>query len=186
MNPIFAAALDLQAFCDQRGWRSCFIGGLAVLRWGEPRMTRDADLLLLTGVGNEDAFIEPLLAAFEGRRPDARKFALCHRVLLARHFGGTPLDIALGSTPFEKQGIRRSSLWDIGGQSLRTCSAEDLIIDKTFAGRDQDWLDIRGVIIRQGRRLDLDLIDQELPALLELKQAQENLTTLHRLICKLL
>jgi hypothetical protein len=47
MNAIFAAALDLQGFCDKRGWRCCFIGGLAVQRWGEPRMTRDADLTLL-------------------------------------------------------------------------------------------------------------------------------------------
>ena len=55
MNAIFAAALDLQSFCDKHGWRCCFIGGLAVQRWGEPRMTRDADLTLLTGFGSEDA-----------------------------------------------------------------------------------------------------------------------------------
>ena len=36
MNGLFEVARDLQGFCDAQGWRSCFIGGIAVLRWGEP------------------------------------------------------------------------------------------------------------------------------------------------------
>ena len=53
METIFEAARDLQDYCDQRGWHSCFIGGIAVQRWGEVRVTRDADLTLLTGFGAE-------------------------------------------------------------------------------------------------------------------------------------
>lgn len=62
MIDIFEAARDLEAFCDAQGWQSCFIGGVAVQRWGEPRVTRDIDLTLLTGFGNEAPFIEKLLA----------------------------------------------------------------------------------------------------------------------------
>jgi len=185
MNAIFAAALDLQRFCGDRGWRFCFIGGLAVQRWGEPRMTRDADLTLLTGFGAEDSFIDPLLDAFEGRLDDAGDFALAHRVLLLRHSNGTPFDIALGALPFEEDSVRRSSPWDIGEAELRTCSAEDLVIHKVFAGRDQDWLDVRGVLIRNGDRLDLELIDRELRPLLELKHALSNLEKLHHFIREL-
>ena len=65
-----------------RGWRSCIIGALAVQRWGEPRLTRDVDVSLLTGFGTEAAFIDRLLATFAPRRPDARAFALEYRVLL--------------------------------------------------------------------------------------------------------
>lgn len=36
----------------------CFIGGLALLRWGEPRTTRDTNLTLLTGFGGEERFIK--------------------------------------------------------------------------------------------------------------------------------
>ena len=36
-------------------------GGLAVQRWGEPRLTRDADLTLLTGFGKEARFASALL-----------------------------------------------------------------------------------------------------------------------------
>jgi hypothetical protein len=33
VNPLFAAALELQSFFEARRWRFCFIGGLAVQRW---------------------------------------------------------------------------------------------------------------------------------------------------------
>ena len=39
MIDLFETAVQLQPFCDRRGWRSCFIGGIAVQRWGEPRVT---------------------------------------------------------------------------------------------------------------------------------------------------
>ncbi|MFZ9937817.1 MAG: hypothetical protein ACO3JG_12295 [Luteolibacter sp.] len=186
MNAIFAAALDLQEFCDKLGWQSCFIGGLAVQRWGEPRMTRDADLTLLTGFGTEEAFIDTLLDTFEGRRDDARAFALKHRVLLARHSNNTPFDIALGALPFEEDSVLRSSLWNIGEGELRTCSADDLVIHKVFAGRDQDWLDVRGILVRSGQGLDLNLIECELKPLLELKNSLSNLDKLYQLIEELL
>lgn len=43
MNPLLAAALEIQAFCRAQPWRFCFIGGPAVQRWGEPRLTQDAE-----------------------------------------------------------------------------------------------------------------------------------------------
>jgi hypothetical protein len=49
VNALFAAAVDVQAFCASRGWRWCVIGGLAVQRQGDPRQTRDVDLTLVTG-----------------------------------------------------------------------------------------------------------------------------------------
>lgn len=48
MSPILEAAFQLQAFCAARSWRFCFIGGIVIARWGEPRTTADADLTLLT------------------------------------------------------------------------------------------------------------------------------------------
>jgi hypothetical protein len=56
---------------------------------------------------------------------------------------------------------------------LRTCSAEDLVVLKVFAGRDIDWVDVRGVAIRQGAGLDQGLVFNELMPLLELKGTPE-------------
>jgi hypothetical protein len=54
MIDLFEAARELQTFCDRHEWRSCFIGGIAVQRWGEPRVTRDIDLNLIAGFGGEE------------------------------------------------------------------------------------------------------------------------------------
>ena len=82
MNGLFSAAKEMQEFLQSNGWRFCFIGGLAVIRWGEPRMTQDIDLSLLTGFGSEEAYIAALLSRFPARIPDAESFSLRHRVLL--------------------------------------------------------------------------------------------------------
>jgi hypothetical protein len=83
VNPILGAALDVQRVCRSRGWRFCIIGGIAVQRWGEPRLTQDVDLTVLSGLGAEADVVDGLLAAYSGRIPDAREFALQRRVLRA-------------------------------------------------------------------------------------------------------
>lgn len=186
LDPIMAAAWELQEFCGARGWRFCFIGGIAVQRWGEPRFTADADLTLLTGFGGEESFIDPLLSQFRPRRGDARAFALQHRVLLLEAQNGTPLDVALGAVPFEENSIRRSSAFAIGeGRALTMCSAEDLLVHKLVANREKDWLDIEGVLARRWGRLDLALFRQEVEPLLELRGDPEILARFDRLYEKL-
>ncbi len=153
----------------------------ALLRWGEPRTTVDADLTLLTGFGGEERFIEPLLRAFEPRIPDAAKFALLHRVLLLRASTGVGLDVALGGLPFESECVRRSSCFTYPPDiPLRTCTAEDLVVMKSFASRPQDWVDVGGIIVRQTGLLDWDYIDRHLRPLAELKGSPEILDRLRR------
>lgn len=169
MNGLFAAAAQVQRLCEEEGWSFCFIGGMAVLRWGEPRLTRDVDVTLVTGYGGEEPYVRRLLERFEGRVDDAVGFALRHRVVLLRAPDGVPVDIALAGLPFEARAVSRSSLWAVPDvPALRTCGAEDLIVHKVFAGREQDWLDVRGVLIRQATSLDTALIIDELVPLLEL------------------
>ena len=92
-----------------RQWHFCFMGGLAVQRWGEPRLTQDIDVTLLTGFGAEESYIDTLLMLYPGRRPDAKSFALQYRVLLLRSSRGIGVDIALGALPFEETCIKRAT-----------------------------------------------------------------------------
>jgi hypothetical protein len=186
MNPIHAAALQVQDVCRARGWRFCFIGALAVQRWGEPRLTQDVDLTILTGFGAEELYVDALLAEFAPRRPDARDFALRYRVLLIASASGVAIDTALGAMPFEERAIERASVFQAAeGVELLTCSAEDLVVFKAFAGRDKDWIDIEGVALRQGARLDRSLVWRELDPLLELKGAPETARRLRALFEKI-
>ena len=53
MRRLYLFAAEVQAFCEERGWRFCFIGGVAAQAWAESRVTKDADLTLITGFGGE-------------------------------------------------------------------------------------------------------------------------------------
>lgn len=165
---LFQAAFDVQTFAEEMGWRYCFIGGIAVLRWGQPRVTRDVDLSLLTGFGGEDRFIQAALSRFEGRLPDTAAFARVSRSLLLRSPLGVGIDISLAALPFEAHTIERSSHHEFEtGLSLRTCSAEDLVVMKLFAHRPIDLRDAESVVLRQ--RLDWNRIQTALQPLAEAK-----------------
>ncbi len=182
VKPVFDAAREVQDFLRRSGGEFCFIGGVALQRWGEPRFTRDVDLTLLCPLGSEGETIDRVLGTFSGRMPDARAFALKHRVILAQTAAGIPIDVALGALDFEHRCVERASEFDFGpGLNLRTCSAEDLVILKAFAGRGQDWVDVEYVIVRQRRGLDWRMVESELMPLLELSGTPENLATLRKL-----
>jgi len=188
MHPAIEAALELQQFLDAHGEKFCIIGGLAVQRWGEVRLTVYADATLLTDWSRDEIVTDLLLGSpFQPRLPDARDFALKNRVLLLKNTKGTHVDIALGAMEFENRAVTRSSLWTLSENAkLRTCSAEDLLVHKTFAGRTRDWTDIEGILLRQGPKLDLDLVCSELRPLLDLKgtpEAMDRLAAICRANC---
>lgn len=183
MTPLFAAALRLQTLFEQRRWRFCIIGGIALLRWGQPRFTRDVDVTLLTGFGNEDSFILPVLSAgYRGRIQDAEAFARRNRVLLVESPEGVPIDIALGGLPFEERAIGRASPFEFEpGCILTCCSAEDLVVLKLFAFRPRDVADVESIAVRQRGRLDWTYIAEQLAPLAELKDEPAILDKLARL-----
>ena len=175
MNELSLLATELGTFCETRGWRSCVIGGFAVQQWGEPRMTMDVDISLLTGFGEEEDFVDEFLRHYDGRLPGARNFALQNRVLLLRHSSGVGIDIALAALPFEESAVSRSVMIEVEpGCTVRLCTAEDLIVMKAFANRVIDWHDVRGIIVRQGLgNLDWNYINKELAPLCEAKEQPE-------------
>lgn len=172
MRDLFLLADEIQSFCGDRGWRFCFIGGVALQRWGEPRLTGDIDLTILTGFGEEAGYVEELSRTFTGRVPDAAEFALRSRVLLLQSEGGIPIDISLGALPFEERVIDRATLYRfLDDVRLNTCSAEDLVVLKAFADRSRDWADIEGILLRTGHRLAWETVETELEPLCEAKEA---------------
>ncbi len=172
LNELVALARELQDFFESKKWQFCFIGGVAVQSWSEPRYTKDVDLTLLTGFGNEEPFIDALLERYQPRRSDARMFALVNRVLLLQNADGIGIDIAMGALPYEESAIRRAKPVEAyPGVFINICSAEDLIVMKAFAGRPQDWNDVRMTLVRQGvAALDWNYISKYLNELAALKE----------------
>jgi len=180
MKPIFRTAQKVQTVFESEGWQFCFIGGVALQRWAIPRLTNDVDLTLLTGFGNEEHFVSRVLAEFEARIDDAADFALRNRVLLVKD-DNVGIDISLGALEFESLAVARSSMWKpLPGIELRTCSAEDLVVFKSFADRLQDWADVESLLSVQ-KDFDWNYIHQQLEPLVEVKEAPEILKRLERL-----
>jgi hypothetical protein len=156
---LVSTAQTVLAVLDAAGIPSCLIGGMVVSRWGQPRATTDTDFSVLAPYGDEAGVLDTLLAKFHPRRPDARAFAMDHRVLLMTSEEGVGIDVALAAFPFELEAIERATPWRLDESvALRTCSAEHLVVYKLVAGRPQDLVDVNGIVRRQGRRLDIGLI----------------------------
>lgn len=183
MKDLVRQALELQNLLVGQGWQFCFIGGIAIQRWGEPRLTKDLDVTLLAGFGGEEKYVDILLRHFQSRIGGAREFALRNRVLLLKTGEGIGIDVALGALPFEEEAVRRSQMLEFApGITLRTCTAEDLVVMKAFASRPLDWNDVRGILVRQGTgRLDWPYIRRQLQPLCEVKDAPEIPTRLEML-----
>ena len=172
MKSLFLLCDEIQKMFVELRWRFCFIGGIALQRWGEPRLTHDVDISLLTGFGNENHFIDILCQQYIPRIENVKDFALDNRVLLIKSETNIPIDISLAGLPFEELVIDRSSEFQfLENIRLTTCSAEDLIIYKAFADRTRDWADIEGIIIRQKNNLDRVYIETKLLPLCELKES---------------
>src|SRR5258708_19925792 len=95
MIDLITEASRFQSFCQHLGWKFCFIGGLPVQHWGEPRLTRDVDVTILTGFGAEQDFVSAILKSYQPRRPDAEPFPLPHRGLLVQTTSAFALHIQI-------------------------------------------------------------------------------------------
>lgn len=179
---LLEAALEIQSFCRRQAWKMCVIGGLAVMRWGRPRSTEDVDVSLLTGFGNEQHYVDSLIASFSSRLQDARQFALQSRVLLLSAANQVPLDVSLAGFPFEEGVIARATEFEFAPNcKIITASAEDLVAMKAFADRPQDWIDVEAIVMRQKKRLDWGQVTQEVAVLSELRDSPEIVDRLQRL-----
>lgn len=171
MIKLFELATEVQTFCEERGWQFCFIGGLALQVWGEPRETIDVDLTLLTGIGDELVYIRELMSRFQPRFPNTEEFALRRRVVLLQGDSGAGLDVAMGALQLEIDACSRARPVPFpGGHRLRVCTAEDLVVLKAIAGRPRDWLDIEGVIVKQTGRMDWEYILRQADELAEIQE----------------
>jgi predicted nucleotidyltransferase len=147
---MFAALLEKTAAAfDRAGIPYMVIGGQAVLRHGEPRLTRDIDLTLGVDVDRlADVLAVTSACAFE-ILVDAGTFVPQTMVLPCRDpRSGIRLDLIFSFTPYERQAIERAQPVLIGATPVRFATVEDLVIHKVLAGRPRDLEDVRGVLLR--------------------------------------
>lgn len=169
MTPLFHAAWEIHQFLARHKIPYAIIGGFAVQRWGAPRLTVDVDLTTLAPSDRSASDLVALfLTQFHARTADPVGMAREHRVILLATSTGTGIDVSLGVPLYEDEMLHRAVDYTLEpGKTVRVCSAEDLIIHKSVAGRPQDLRDIESVIARQGRKLDVAYVRKWLNAFAE-------------------
>lgn len=149
------------------------IGGHANALWGEPRATIDIDVTLWLAESRVGELVAGLAPHFSPRVSETEAFVRETRVLPVVTREGLGADLIFGLLPFEEQAIRRAQPTDVGGQPVRFCTPEDLILLKIVSNREQDLADIRGVARRQRERLDLAYLEPRIRELAELLERPE-------------
>ncbi len=129
------------AFLAARKIRFLVIGGLAVAAVGEPRLTGDVDVIAFVSLEEAEELIAA--GAAHGFEVDVslerRRLQETHTLRFGR--GYFQLDLILASLPFEEAAFARSTKRRLFGHLVPLPSAEDLILLKVLAGRDNDLLD---------------------------------------------
>lgn len=183
LEPLLAPLAAIQRVIEKLDDRGVIIGGIAASLLGEPRLTADADALVLLSIDEVPLLIE--LAQAEGLHPrfaDIVEFARRSRVVLLRHpESGIDVDISLGLLPFEIEAVERSQEHRAGSLTVRLPTPEDLIILKAIAHRPKDMLDIEAVIAAQPQ-LDKARIALWVRQFAELLEMPELWTDVERLL----
>lgn len=148
LEPLLSPITAVQKLIEHFDNQGIVIGGVAASILGKPRLTADADAMLLLSIEDIPELVE--LAAQVGltpRLPDVVEFAQRSRVVLLEHQAtGINVDISLGLLPFEIEAVERSQTLQIGTIKVRLPTPEDLIILKAVAHRPKDLLDIAAIV----------------------------------------
>jgi predicted nucleotidyltransferase len=136
------------------------IGGQAVLLYGSPRLTRDIDIIL--GVDTDRFRLIERICRELGLNilPESpADFASETKVLPAEEpKSRIRVDFIFSFTPYEAQAMTRTKEVLMNGYPVKFASCEDVIIHKMFSARAIDTEDVKNILIRNRKSVDLEYI----------------------------
>lgn len=152
---------------DRLGIPYMVVGGFAAIFYGEPRLTIDVDIVVKMGPEQLKPFVEafpaPEYYASEEGILDSLRRNLPFNVI--HPSTGAKIDfIPLPDDSFTRAAFQRSRRmeYDEAGRSAVFITAEDIIIAKLIAfretGSEKHLRDVRGVLMMQEERLDLETL----------------------------
>jgi hypothetical protein len=161
-----------------------FIGGVAVIARGVPRLTVDIDATVRATDTDVESIFRVLARHGIGPRiEEATEFARAHQVFLALHEPtGTPIDLSLAWLDFENEAIQSSSEIDYGEVRIPVAQAEDLIVYKIVAFRPRDIDDAEKLLDLHGRSIRIQRVRRVVRRFCETLEDTARLSTLDRLL----
>ena len=156
-----AVSLLARLFQEQRA-AYALIGGLSVAFRGHKRATEDIHFLLHVPALELPRLFEAVIAA--GCRLEligAIRQWNADGMLVVRSPGGVQVDLLKPVVPVFHRILQRAREEPFGDQTLRVVDAEGLLLLKLIAFRPLDQEDIRGILLANADRLDLDWVRTE-------------------------
>lgn len=146
------------------------IGGPAVLLYGEPRLTKDIDVALGTGLERWPQVRTMVQQLGFRPLPVDSNFTQETMVFPCEDSNtGIRLDFIFSYSPYEQQAMERVKGVPLGRATVRFTSAEDVVIYKIIAGRPRDLEDVQSILMKN-KDLDKDYIQDWLRAFSETLQ----------------
>ncbi|MGF1603800.1 MAG: hypothetical protein ACFCU8_17600 [Thermosynechococcaceae cyanobacterium] len=155
-------ALQLQAVLTELTISHYITGGVAAATYGEPRTTRDLDMVISLPLAQLDRLVQRLesegfyVPGVEDIRSGRLKtLSITHQETIAR------ADLMVsGASSFDQEQFTRRLAVEIPGQgTLYLVSPEDLILNKLLWGSvsqsEKQWRDVVGILKVQQQDLDL-------------------------------
>ncbi len=130
------------------------IGGIAASIWGQPRMTLDADIVIVIPSEKLSDLTESLSNSGFQVTPNTTKKLLNMLPAKIRYSKRLSVDLRIASYSLDKQALERAIPVSLFGIKLPIASAEDIIVYKAARFSDLDKADIKAIILRQKKKLD--------------------------------
>jgi len=160
------------------------IGGMANAVWGEVRATRDADFKISIGERSLSEFRNLVLSRFPERQTGIPAHLQSGHVIHIWAMPEAAVDLLVSIFDYERQAIDRAIETTIEEVRVQVCTAEDFVIHKVVANREQDWIDVERVLMRQRAKLDQKYIQDWLRQFAEGLEMPELLTRYQQLQAK--
>ena len=161
-NPVEDAIVRAQALLTEWGHAAAVIGGIAMIVRCGTRPTEDVDVIADASATDVDALLA--LASKHGFSfdQDARELADMGLVrLYSRDATGLGLDVLFADNAYYEEILSRATQVTIAGATLRVATAEDLVLLKLEAGRNQDIEDVLTIKDSFGGALDLGYLRRQ-------------------------
>lgn len=138
------------------------IGGIAASIYSEPRLTLDVDVNIILEDDKIGLFLKDAKKyGFLPIPPNIRKFAKKTGVLPMR-FSKNKLegrcDFIIARNFLEYMTVKRAHFKKIGFLKVKIATPEDLVIHKITSDRPRDLEDVRSILMKQNKKLDMRYI----------------------------
>jgi hypothetical protein len=159
-SPAVELLASLRTALERLGIRWYLFGAQAVIAYGAPRLTADADVTVDLGQVAAAKLVNELeREGFRLRVGNVDAFVERTRVLPFVHDpSGVPLDVVLAGPGLEELFLDRARQLRFGAVQIPVIAPEDLVALKILAGRPQDLLDASSVLRARAQDIDVDMV----------------------------